>query len=406
VSVWRRRTAVEGTEARSSWVSPALTLSEVLALGRESYDAVRVGTLEDALRSIAVRSATDLFASLAAELPLDVYSGTGSDRRKRPTPGYLDDPDGAGQGREDWAYQVLVSWLMRGNMFGTVLDWDRGGVPVQVDVWHPDKVSPSLVRGRVEWSYNGRPVEDLAAFVHRRVNAVPGTVLGLSVVGYHAAQIALPLTAQRYGLQWFTDGAHPSGVLANDQVDMAALTDDQVRLIKARFMAGLRGTREPALVGKGWSFNQLQIAPEESQFLATLGASESQCARMFGPGVAEILGYESGGTLTYTNVEARMTHLLVLSLGKWLRRLERLYSWMLPRGRYVILDRDAVLESTTLARYQAHASALQNRWKTVNEVRQVESMPPVPWGDEPNSAGAGSAEGPNGSEAPDQKKET
>jgi HK97 family phage portal protein len=384
MSVWVR-SARQHPEVRQQ-ISGQLSLSEYLS-GGSTYDTINVATIGDALRSIAVSASADLFASLSSELPLGVFTGTGGDKKRVQTPGYLEDPGGDQTGREDWAYRILMSWLMRGNMMGDVLD-KRVGVPVQVDVWHPDSCVPTLDyrSGDATWTHNGRPV-DPETFVHRRVNPLPETVLGMSVISRHASQIALPLMAQRYGVQWFREGAHPSGVLSSDAVDVWALTDDQVRQIKNRFMAGLRGSREPALVGKQWSFKALQIAPEESQFLETLGASEAQCCRMFGPGVAEVLGYSSSGSMTYSNVESRMTHLLVLSLGKWLRRLERTYSWMLPDGRYAVLDRDALLESTTLDRFRSHASALQNRWKVVNEVRSVEGLSPVTWGDEPNDTG-------------------
>jgi len=400
VSVWVRRGGDPlGVESRQT-IAGTLSLSEYLG-GGDTYDTINVSTINDALRSIAVGSSADLFASLVSELPLTVYSGIGADSQKRRTPAYLDDPGGDGNGREDWAYQALISWLMRGNVMGDILD-RRGSTPVQVEIWHPDYCVPTLTDGEPRWTYNGRPVK-VSTFVHRRVNPLPGTLLGMSVISRHAVQISLPLMAQRYGVQWFREGAHPSGILSSDAIDVWALTDDQVRSVKNRFMAGLRGSREPALVGKNWGFKALQVAPEESQFLSTVGASEAQCCRMFGPGVAEVLGYESGGNLTYANVESRMSHLLVLSLGKWIRRMERFYSWMLPRPQYAVLDRDALLESTTLARYQAHASALQNRWKVINEVRAGEGLPPVPWGDEPNSGSAASGNDgttPNGSEAP------
>lgn len=85
-------------------------------------------------------------------------------------------------------------------------------------------------------------------------------------------------------------------------------------------------------------------------------------------------------------MESRSTHLLVYRVNKWLSRLERLLSSMLPRPQYVRIDRDGLLQSTTLERYRANEIALRNWWKTVNEVRQTEGdLPPVPWGDEPSS---------------------
>lgn len=355
-----------------------------LLTGTDRYNDVSLNTAEASLQSIAVRSAADLIASLASELPVHVYTGEGADRRKLPTPGYLQDPAGDGNGLPDWAYQVLMSWMLRGNLYGDVLDRAAGGYITQATLHHPDEVNGWIDPddGTVHWSVNGRPVTDLNRFLHRRVNPMPGRVQGMSVIGFHAAQIGLTLTATRFGLQWFRDGAHPSGMLVNSEAD---LNTGQIAAAKERFMAALHGTREPVVMGKGWEFRNLQVSAEESQFLATQGYTEAQCARMFGPGVPEVLGYETGGSMTYANVVDRDLHLLKYSLNKWLRRLERLYALMLPATRYARIDRDAQLQSTTLDRYRAHESALRNRWKTVNEVRTDEDMAAVDWGDEPNS---------------------
>jgi hypothetical protein len=76
--------------------------------------------------------------------------------------------------------------------------------------------------------------------------------------------------------------------------------------------------------------------------------------------------------------------------------------------QYVRINRDALLASTTLDRYRAHESALRNQWRTVNEVRSIEDLPPVDWGDEPNPSGGGTPapaddNAPTGAEAPQPK---
>jgi HK97 family phage portal protein len=354
------------------------------------YTDISLARAEASLQKIAVWSSTDLIASLSSELPVDVYQGVGPGREQLATPAYLQDPSGQGYGLQDWAYQVLMSWLLRGNLFGKVVGRDpRGGFPTQVVAYHPDEVSGWLdADGRPRWRVAGREVTDVASFFHRRVHPMPGRLIGLSPIEHHAMTIGLGLTATQFGVQWFRDGAHPSGMLTNEITD---LNPGQIQTVKQRFMAALRGTREPIVLGKGWKWQALQVNPDESQFLETQKYTSAECARIFGPGLAEVLGYESGGSLTYTTVEGRSQHLLVYSLSKWLRRLERLLTGMLPRGQYARLNRDALLQSTTLDRYKAHESALRNRWKTVNEVRSIEDEAPVAWGDEPNAAGPAGA---------------
>lgn len=396
MSLWFRRQTSE-PEQRAQFAPVPYP-----ALAPSSYADVALHSAESSLQSIAVRGATDLIASLASELPIHVYSGQGSDRKERTAPSYLLDPGGDGQGLADWSYQALMSWLLRGNLYGDVLD-TRPGYPTQIQLHHPDDVHGWLDEdGKVHWSAAGREVNP-ARWLHRRVNPIPGRVLGLSPISWHASTIGLSISSVRFGEAWFRDGAHPSALLTNEEAD---LDQPQARIAKQRFLAALRGTREPVVLGKGWKYQQIQISPEESQFLSTQGYTEAQCARIFGPGLAEVLGYESGGSLTYANVESRSAHLLVYTLNKWLRRLERLLSSMLPRPQYVHIDRDGLLQSTTLERYRAHASALTHRWKTVNDVRQEENLPDVAWGDEPNTTtGASSANGDDtdtgtGAEAP------
>lgn len=355
------------------------------------FTDVNLASAEASLQSIAVRSAVDLIASLGSELPIDVYSGVGRDRQARRMPTYLQDPAGDGYGLEDWCYQGLESLLLRGNLYGDILDRARAGYPTQVVLQHPDEVHGWIdpVDGVEHWLIAGREV-DRARLLHRRVNPVPGRVLGLSPVAYHAAQIGLSLTSTQFGLQWFRDGGHPSAMLTNSEMDLTGT--DAIAKAKEQFMAAVYGSREPLVMGKGWTYAGIQIAPEESQFLETQGFSAAECARIFGPGIAEVLGYESGGSLTYGNVVDRDLHLLKYSLNKWLRRMERLLTSMLPQPQYVRIDRDALLQTATLDRYRAYESALRNRWRTVNEVREDEDMQPVEWGDEPNPATAPAAD--------------
>lgn len=385
MGVWFGNRAAKASSPPAERRSTVTLPSWLFSAGNTSYADVNLSSAESSMQSIAVRSAVDLIASLGSELPVDVYSGVGAERQKRKMPGYLEDPAGDGQGLADWAYQVVESWLLRGNLYGDILQTAPGGHPVQITLHHPDEVSGYLdLNGQVNWTVCGKPVTDLSRFLHRRVNPVPGRVLGLSPVAFHANQIGVTLTSTQFGLQWFRDGAHPGGMLTNEETWLNA---EQAKTAKERFMAALRGTREPLVLGKGWKYQQIQINPEESQFLETNKYSEAQCARIFGPGVAEVLGYESGGGLTYTNVESRSGHLLVYSLNKWLRRLERLLSSMLPRPQYVRINRDALLQMTTLDRLKAHEIALRNKIKVVNEVRENEDLAPVEWGAVPDADG-------------------
>jgi HK97 family phage portal protein len=359
---------------------PAYPLSSLNWTTGRTYQDVDAVTGENSLQSIAFRSAVDLVASIVSEMHFDVYSGDGISRRKRSTPGYLMDPSGDGYGVEDWIYMGCQSWFLRGNMYGRILDQGPTGMLRQVDLFHPDKVNVHLGDGGPIWNVNGRdiPREDM---FHRRAYPVAGSLLGASPVAYHADQIGLSIATTRFGKSWFQDGGHPGGILSNSEADMS---DDRVtQKAKDRFMAALFGTREPIVLGRGWKYEQIQVAPEESQFLETSQYSEAQAARIMGAGVAEVLGYSTGSTLTYANIVDRDIEMLKYSVNRWLKRMERILSAFLSRPQYVVFDRDSFLETSVMQTWQVNKAKLDSGAYTIDEIRAKNNDGPVPWGKEP-----------------------
>lgn len=363
----------------------SLTLPDVWQrFAQTNYASVDPTSGFTAMQSVAVFSTADLAASLVSELPAEVMSGL----VKRSTPWNIDDPGDDGRGREDWVYRLVMSWMLRGNAYGAENSWDSRFRPLSFDLLSPLDVSAQVVDNQPQWYVKGQRLEGdkLDSFRHLRVNPQPGMLLGQSVIEAHATSIGVSLRASRFGDQWFRDGAHPSGMLVNK----APLNNVDAETAKKRLKDITQGTRDPLVLGEGWDYKALQVTPNESQFLETMRYSEAQCARMFGPGFAEIMGYETGGSMTYANVVDRRQDLLVLSLNKWVRRVERVLTSLLPPSSQVVkLNREALLEATTLERYQAHKLALDGGWMLPSEVRLIEDMPPVDGIDDrkPNSQG-------------------
>ncbi|TCO64945.1 phage portal protein [Actinocrispum wychmicini] len=347
---------------------------------------------EASLQKIAVWSCVNLVATIAEILPVDVYTGQDADRKPVPMPAWMADLDGTGHGLGDWLYQYVFSAMLRGNDFGTVLDRDPiRGTPTQIVLQHPDEVRlrRDPVDGTLTWYVNNQEVKADRMW-HRRVHPMPGRTLGLSPIELHALTIGLGISSLQFGSQWFRDGAHPSGILSNDELDLK--NKAQADTAKARFLAAVRGTREPVVLGKGWKFDAIQVAPNESQFLETNNYTSAECCNIFGPGFAQVFGYSTGNnSLTYQNIEQRSLDLLTYAADPWLVRVERVLSALLPKPREVKFNRGALLKTDLLTRFRAHEIALRNRFETVNEVRALEELGPVPWGEEPNPPSAAPA---------------
>lgn len=365
--------------ARRSWTTapPIPPNSQTGA----SYARVDLNRTESSLQKVAVWACVNLVRTIAEILPLDFYTGEGDDQRPIKPPRWLEDLSGEGHGLPDWCSQVVYAQMLRGNATGLVAERDPlSGRPTQIVLQHPDWVSayrePS--GGQVIWHVEGKRVETSRIW-HQRVNSVPGYPLGLSPVAMHALTIGTGIAAMRFGAQWFEDGAHPSGILAYER----ELAQGQADTAKARFLAAIRGRREPVVLGKGWKFDAIQIAPNESQFLETNNYTSAECCRIFGPALAEVFGYETGGALTYANIEQRSLDLLTYAADPWLVRLERMISGLMAAPRFARFNRGALLRTDLLTRFRAHEIAVRNKWKVINEVRGDEDMPPVSWGNEP-----------------------
>lgn len=368
-------------QSRRDWTEPPpIPLnSEVGRFGASR--TVNLSSTESSMQKIAVAASVNLLANIVSMLPLKSYSGSGDVARQISTPKWMLDLAGDGHGTPDWLKQVIYSGGLRGNVYGLVAERDpNSGAPRQLPLQHPDDVSVRRDSdGRAEWYVNGTRV-DSSRIWHRRWLPVPGSIRGASPIARHALTIGTGLAAEQFGAQFFTDGGHPTALFQNTK---QKLDPTQTATIKARIRSVLSGNREPLVLGADWDYKPLQVAPNESQFLETNSYTSAECARIFGPGMPEMLGYETGGSMTYANIEQRGLDLLTFTLDPWLVWVEGMLSDLLPRPQYVRFERKALARTDLLTRFRAHEIALRNDFETVNEVRGLEEMAPVEWGDEP-----------------------
>ncbi|NUO35878.1 MAG: phage portal protein [Nocardioidaceae bacterium] len=371
-------------QQRRTWTEPPpipLNSERGAFIGRRG---VNLSTTEASMQKVAVAASVNLLANIVAMLPLKTYSGGGGAPRQISTPKWMLDISGDGYGTSDWLKQVIYSGGLRGNVYGLAVERDPvTAKPRQLALQHPDDVDVRRdPEGRPEWYINGRKT-DPSRIWHRRWYPVPGSIRGASPVARHALTIGLGLASERFGAEFFNDGGHPTALFQNTK---STIDGDQARTIKQRITAVLSGNREPLVLGADWDYKPLQVSPNESQFLESNNYTNAECARIFGPGMPEMLGYETGGSMTYANIEQRGLDLLTFTLDPWLVWVESMLSDLLPQPQYVKFERKALARTDLLTRFRAHEIALRNEWEVVNEVRALEEQQPVPWGDEPRAS--------------------
>lgn len=334
---------------------------------------------DSAARKVAVGATIRLITNTGRTMPVHAYRGQGSSTEQLDDPPLLQDPDGTGRGLDDWVAQALWSLAARGNLMVHVLARGPFGNPDIIEVMHPDRVRPEIDGdGSLWWKPAGGPRIPGRDVLHRRMFPMPGAVMGLSPIEEHAATIGLGISAEKFGSDFFDSGGHPTALLKSE----AELNEDQARLVKSKFRIAA-SSREPVLLPDGITYEQIQVKPNESQFLDAQGLSSAECARIFGPGFAEVLGYETGGSMDYANMVDRDLSMLKYSMDPYLVPIERVLTQCLRGADYVKLGRGSLLRTNQLDRYRGYEIAARIGLLVPNEYRDFEDLPAVPWGDMP-----------------------
>jgi HK97 family phage portal protein len=345
-----------------------------------TYAAVPVNPTT-AMQHSAVWACVNLIAGSISTLPLAAYRR--GDRDPLPdVPPLLRQPSGT-MNLPEFIYATLQALLTRGNTFGLIVDRAGAGLlPSQVELLANDRVQVEA-NSRIIWRIDGQEV-DPASIWHVKAFTAPGQVLGLSPIGHARQAIGLGLSAERYAARFFGDGGLPAGIISTDQ----SLKEGRAEQIKAQWRARrAEGNREIAVLGEGARFQAISIAPEEAQFLETTQANVRTICRYFGVN-PELVGADSGNSLTYANVEQRALDFLTFGLRPWLVRLETALSALLSSTTTVKFNAAALVRTDLLTRYQAHESAIRAGWKLRSEVRELEDLPPIPGIDDQPETGA------------------
>ena len=331
-----------------------------------TYAAVPV-TPTTAMQHSAVWACVNLIAGSISTLPLAAYRR--GDRTPLPDlPPLLRQPS-ATMNLPDWLYAALQSLLLRGNCYGQIVDRAGAGLlPAQVELLSPDTVQVEA-NSRVIYRVNGEEV-DPATIWHVKAFTTAGSVVGLSPIQHARQAIGLGLGAEKFAAKVFGTGGIPVGILSTERDVDQEIADTW----RARWRQQDRGI---AVLGGGAKFQPVTLPPEASQFLETTQANIRTIARYFGV-QPELIGADSGNSLTYANVEQRALDFLQFCLRRWIVTMETAISGLLSSTTTVKFNAAGLVRTDLLTRYQAHESAIRAGWKLRSEVRELEDLPPIP----------------------------
>lgn len=329
------------------------------------------GRPDTALAVPAVWACVTLLANAVSMLPLQTYRRTGDVPARITDPMLVSSPD-ADLTQSEWLHMLMVSLLLRGNAFALKTGVDSMARPTQLTLLSPDKVRTEVGSGgSVRYLLGAGQTDVTSRMWHVRGLTLPGSKIGLSPIQYAAQAIGVDLSSRKFAQDFFDNGGVPKATLTSTM----ELTQEQARTAKERLMAATQN-REPAVFGSGITYKPISVSAEESQFLATQRANISEIARYFGI-PAEMIGGETGSSLTYSNVEQRSLDFLTYGVAFWLKRIEDSFFNLLPQPQYVKFRVEELLRIDAHSRAQVDMFQIASKVKTPTEVRNTYGLPPM-----------------------------
>jgi len=147
--------------------------------------------------------------------------------------------------------------------------------------------------------------------------------------------------------------------------------------LKARWLSQHGGVRRSiAVLNATTEFTPISYSPVDLAAVDFSKITVGQIALMFGV-PAYLLGAPSGDSNTYANVESRFLEFKQLSLQQWIVSAEAVLTAQLPRATELRMEVDGLLRSDTKTRFDTYKIAIEQGIYTVDEVRALESRPPL-----------------------------
>lgn len=341
-----------------------------------------VNTYGDAVASTlaipACWRATNLIAGFIAQMPIQVMEGTppkpSEDRQQ-----LLTDPWPL-IGYYNWMFGVAASIILRGNYYAVKADYDPStGNPRQYIPVSIDDVTCDLDDGYVMYTINGldRKLE-WSEMLHIRGFMLPGMLTGIGVIEAHRQSLTATRLLMDYGAGAYAGGGVPPVVM---RVDKPELSEQEAEYLQSRWVARHSAMdRRPAVIPKIVELEKVGLSMQDAEYLQSRQFSIAEIAYMFNLDPDDLnAGFGShSGRIEYQNMEAKTRDRMIYSLQRWMSPIEQAFSFDLPGTSFARFSTQELFRADTKSRMEMYAIALTNGIYTLDEVREMENLEPLP----------------------------
>lgn len=407
----------EGESTSLNWQE----LTDVFSVMSHSGVAV---THQSALQVAAVFACVSLIAGAIGSIPLKIY------RRKEHGIRIVDDHHPLGSKlclEPSPMVTALVFWetlvtdmLLDGNGYA-VIDRDLNGRVRRLIYVNPHCVEPRLVDGELTYivavSMDSESLPKASNDDIAFVGFYPSDILHFPGVGWNGKQglsviqsaalnsVGNALSADKFTGLYFRQGTNAPGYIKFPN----KLTKEQFESMREYWktkVVGADNAHLPPIITEGGEFAPLNIKADDVQLLETRKFQVLDIARIFGV-PPHMIGAQETTTSWGTGIEQQSIGFVRYTLRPHLTRIEQELNRKLFRLRqhFTEFDVNALLRGDVKARNEAHKIAIGGNqlpgWKTINEIRREENLPPVEGGDTLYQPLTGESSEPTQTDEPD-----
>lgn len=210
---------------------------------------------------------------------------------------------------------------------------------------------------------------------------VPGMgyngIVGFSPITIARRSIGMTIAAEKYGGNFYKNGARPSGAL-----EYPGQLQDPERVRKSwnAVYGGSDNSGKVVILEEGMKYTPIAMSMADAQFIENRKYQLNDIARIYRVPPHMIGDLEKA---TFSNIEHQSLEFVKYTLAPWVQRWEQAMKRCLltqkERTEYSMrMNVDGLLRGDYESRMNGYAVARQNGWMNANEIRTLENMNHIP----------------------------
>jgi len=335
-------------------------------------------------------------AKTVASLPVQVYDKPNADTRQ-PVDHPLNElfagaasPEASGMTVSETRMANLLLW----GMGYTFIEWaPNGREPLAFYPLESAYVTPRRNdQGELVFDYQedgaGKPETIPAVNIFWVPGLSLGGSIGLSPIKYHRDTIGVHLAKRQFGGSFFKNGARPGGFIKRSleaDVGRMALSKEGAARMLASFNELFQGSENAyrwGLLREGMEAVPMPSMPlEDAQYIEGMQFDREDVCAIFDCPPSKIQDHTRS---TFSNIEHLGIDWATDTILPWCVRVEQAVKRTFFRGQTLYLKHNlaGIARGDINSRYTAYATGRNWGWLSINDVRRLEDMNPVPNGDD------------------------